>query len=217
MKLRLNYRLVLVITVLGILAVGEVAREIRPSFLRPGLHLFAYVGNTADGTLSAIDLVKLSPAATIPVGPEPSGIRANPVRKEIWGLSSGGGYAWVLDVNTNQIVARIPVGAAPFALDFSPDGSRAYVAASGSNAVVAIDCASRQIVARARAGRRPWIARVSPDGKILIVSNRDDSTVSILDANSLASRGVVAVAPAPEQIAILPDGSKAFVTSGTQD
>src|SRR6202041_4180012 len=107
--------------------------------------------------------------------------RAHPKRAEIWGLSSAGGYAWVLDVQANQIVAQIPVGAAPYALDFSPDGRRAYVAASGSNTVVAIDTDSRQIVARGRAGRRPWIARVSPDGTRLVVSNREDATISMLE------------------------------------
>src|SRR5579863_697059 len=147
------------------LAAREVAVELRPSFLRPGLHLFAYVGNTGDGTVTAVDLVKLSPAATIVVGAGPSGIRAHPTRKEIWGLSSAGGYVWVLDAATNRITARIPVGASPYALAFSLDGSCAYVAASGSNTVVAIDCATREVVARTRAGRRPWIARVSPDGK----------------------------------------------------
>jgi YVTN family beta-propeller protein len=143
LKHRLNYRLVILVILLTGFAVREVALELRPSFLRPGLHLFAYVGNTADGTLSAIDLVKLSPAATISVGPQPTGVRANPAREEIWGLSSSGGYAWVLDVTTNRVVSRIPVGSAPYALDFSPDGTRAYVAASGSNTVVEIDCAMR--------------------------------------------------------------------------
>ena len=204
MKLRLNYRLVILLVFLAVLAFREVALELRPSFLRPGLHLCAYVDNTADGTVTAIDLVKLAPVATISVGADPTGIRANPARKEIWGLSSTGGYAWVLDVTTNRIVARIPVGAAPYALDFSPDGLRAYVAASGANTVVAIDCASRRIVARGRAGRRPWIARVTPDGKLLLVSNRDDATVSLLDPVTLAPRGVIPVAPDPEQIAILP-------------
>ena len=50
-----------------------------------------------------------------------------------------------------------------------------------------------------------------------MVSNRDDATISILDAATLASLGVVATAPHPEQIAILPDSAKAFVTSGTTD
>ena len=205
MKLRLNWRLVFVLVILAGFATREVALELRPSFLRPDLHLFAYVGNSDEGTLTVIDLVKLAPFATIAVGPGPSGVREHPTRKEIWGLSSAGGYAWILDVKSNQIVAHIPVGAEPYALDFSPDGKRAFVAASGANAVVAIDCASRAIVARGRAGRRPWIARVTPDGKVLIVSNRDDSTISLLDANSLASLGTISVASQPEQIAILPD------------
>ncbi len=156
MKFRVNYRLVILLILLVGLAAREVALELRPSFLRPGLHLFAYVGNTGDGTVTAVDLVKLSPAATIAVGVGPTGIRAHPTRKEIWGLSSAGGYAWVLDAATNRIAARIPVGAAPYALDFSPDGSRAYVAASGSNTIVAIDCATRAVVARARAGHQDY-------------------------------------------------------------
>src|SRR5579872_7077513 len=105
MKIRLNYRLVIALVVLGMVAASQVAMELRPSFLRPDQHLFAYVGNAGDGTVTAVDLVKLSPVATIPVGAEPSGIRSHPTRKEIWGVSSAGGYAWVLDVETNQILA----------------------------------------------------------------------------------------------------------------
>src|SRR5580704_8502907 len=217
MSRHLNSRLIFLLLILGALATREVAVELRPSFLRPGLHLMAYVGNTADGTLTVTDLVRLSPVATVLVGQGPSGLRAHPTRNEIWGLSSAGGYAWVLDVKTNQIVARIQVGAAPYAVDFSSDGKRAYVAASGANAVVAIDCASRAVIARGRAGRGPWIARLTLDGKILVVSNRDDATVSLLDAGSLASLAIISVAPQPEQIAVLPDSSKAFVSSGTSN
>jgi len=109
MKLRLNWRLVFVLVILAGFATREVALELRPSFLRPDLHLFAYVSNSADGTLTVIDLVKLAPFATIAVGPGPSGVREHPTRKEIWGLSSAGGYAWILDVKSNQIVAHIAV------------------------------------------------------------------------------------------------------------
>ena len=72
------------------------------------------------------EMVRLAPAATVPVGPDPSGIRANPKRDEIWGVSSSGGYVWVLDVRTLQ-VTRIPAGRSPFAIDFSADGSRAFI------------------------------------------------------------------------------------------
>ncbi|MFZ0635691.1 MAG: hypothetical protein WAM08_09240, partial [Candidatus Acidiferrales bacterium] len=150
-KFRLNYRVIVPLIILTLVALRLILLERLPAYLRPGLHLDAYVANTADGTVTAVDLVKLAPAATIFVGAEPSGLRAHPKRNEIWGVSSAGGIAWVLDTRTNSIVARIPTGAAPFALDFSPDGKRAYVAASGANAVVAIDCKTRQIVARGRA------------------------------------------------------------------
>src|ERR1700691_1367921 len=115
--MRANVRLIFILVLLSIFAARELAGEMRPSFLRPGLHLCAYVGNTGDGTVTILDLVRLSASATVFVGAGPTGIRAHPTRKEIWGLSSAGGYAWVLDVKTNQVVARIPVGAAPYALD----------------------------------------------------------------------------------------------------
>ena len=72
MKLRLNWRLVFLLVILAGFATREVALELRPSFLRPDLHLFAYVGNTADGTLTLIDLVKLAPFITIPTVPFPT-------------------------------------------------------------------------------------------------------------------------------------------------
>src|SRR5271169_2653276 len=98
MRIRLNWRLVFLLALLGGLAIREVALELRPSFLRPGLHFFAYVDNTADGTITAVDLVKLAPVATVFAGAGPTGMRAHPTRAEIWGLSSAGGYVWVLDV-----------------------------------------------------------------------------------------------------------------------
>ena len=125
MKLRLNWRLVFVLVILAGFATREVALELRPSFLRPDLHLFAYVSNSADGTLTVIDLVKLAPFATLPVGPGPSGVREHPTRKEIWGLSSAGGYAWVLDVKSNQIVAHIAVGADGLLVEVHHDPDRA--------------------------------------------------------------------------------------------
>src|ERR1700683_3035152 len=113
MKLRVNARLIFLLILLAGLAFREVALELRPSFLRPGLHLFAYVGNTAEGTLTAVDLVNLSAVATIPAGAGPSGLRAHPTRNEIWGLSSIGGYAWIFDTKLNRIVTRTPVWAEP--------------------------------------------------------------------------------------------------------
>ena len=140
-----NFR---VLFLLGILLLGGLILlllEHRPSFLRPGLHLNAYVTAT-DGNLTIVDLVKLRAIARVAIGRGLSGIREHPTRAEIWGVSSTGGFVWVLDARTNQIAARISVGPLPYALDFSPDGTHAYVTSSGNNTLLAIDCRSRAIL-----------------------------------------------------------------------
>src|SRR5580658_3837640 len=64
-KLRPNYRVVIPIAILVLIGIRLMWIEKLPAYLRPGLHLNAYVANTADGTISAIDLVKLAPIAQL--------------------------------------------------------------------------------------------------------------------------------------------------------
>ena len=194
MKRRIPYRVLIPLLLLLSLAAGEIAREHRPTFLRPGLHLYAYVGNAGDGTVSVVDLIGLATVATIPVGASPSGLRAHPTRDQIWGVSTTDGYAWVIDTREGRVEGRIYVGAAPFAVDFSRDGRFAYVAASGANTLSAIDCTTGRVAARAHTGRRPWLARVTPDGKQVLVPNREDSTLGIYDAQTLTLIATVGVA-----------------------
>ena len=196
-----------------ILAIREVALELRPSFLRPELHLFAYVGNTADGTFH------YRSCQTRPVGTTPSARDRRVCAPIPRGRNLGAQFGWRLCVDSRchfESDRRAHCGGIrALCARFFAGRKPRVCAAAGSNDVVAIDSATRQIIARGRAGHRPWIARVSPDGKILLVSNRDDATVSLLDGNTLAQIAVIATAPDPEQIAILPDNSKAFVTSGS--
>src|ERR1700676_3334598 len=138
MPRRLNYRLLVAAILIVASATVQIAKERRPSFLRPGLRLYAFVGNAGDGTVSVVDLIRVSKIATIAVGPSPSGLRAHPKLNQVWGVSTEGGYAFVIDAPTGRVVSRIPVGASPFAVDFSSDGRLAYVAASGSSSLVAI-------------------------------------------------------------------------------
>ena len=214
-----NFRLYFLLAALGIGGIVLLLREHRPSFLRPDLHLSAYV-TTADGNVTVVDLVKLKAVARIAVGPGLSGMREHPTRPEIFGLSSTGGYVWILDPRANhftgQVTARIAVGPLPYALDFSPEGSRIYTTASGNNTLLAIDVKSRAVVGRAMTGREPVLAHVTPDGKTVLVVNRRDASLGIHDATTLTLRGSVSVVPQPEDVAVLPDGSLAFVLSRSE-
>src|ERR1700737_340883 len=128
-----NVRVVLLTAVLLVSAAILLLGEQRASFLRPGLRLNAYV-STEDGSVAVVDLVRLRAVARVGVGPGLSGMREHPTRAEVWGVSSQGGYVWVLNVRANQVAARVPVGATPYALDFSPVGTREYGSASGADA-----------------------------------------------------------------------------------
>src|SRR5438309_3313686 len=184
-----NFRTYFLVAVLGISGLIVLLREHRPSFLRPDLHLCAYV-TTADGSVTVVDLVKLKAVARIAVGPGLSGMREHPTRPEIFGLSSTGGYVWILDPRANdftgQVTASIAVGPLYYALDFSMDGNRIYSSASGNNTLLAIDAKSRAIIARAATGREPVLAHVTPDGKTVLVVNRRDGTLGMHDAVTLA-------------------------------
>ena len=86
MSRRLNYRLLFVLLLIVVAATVEIIRERRPSFLRPDLRLYAFIGNAGDGTVSVVDLVRLKEIGTIPVGPAPSGLRAHPKFAQVWGV-----------------------------------------------------------------------------------------------------------------------------------
>src|ERR1700733_7737606 len=159
---RKNIRVILLCAVLLFGALIIIAREHRPSFLRPGLRLNAYV-TTQDGEVNVIDLVNLRPVSHISVGPALSGLREHPTRPEVWGVSTQDGYVFVLGAYPNQLIARIPVGPAPYALEFSPDGSIVYTTSSGSDRIIAINAETHAIVASAQTGRHPVLARLAPD------------------------------------------------------
>jgi len=214
-----NFRVYFLLAALAVTGLVVLLREHRPSFLRPDLHLSAYV-TTADGNVTVVDLVKLKAVARIAVGPGLSGMREHPTRPEVFGVSTAGGYVWILDPRANhfsgQVIARIAVGPLPYALDFSPDGNRIYTTASGNNTLLAIDVKSRGVVARAATGHEPVIAHVTPDGKTVLVVNRRDGSLGIHDAATLALRGSVSVVAQPEDVAVLPDSSLAFVLSRSE-
>ena len=210
-----NLRLYFVVVILFISATIMLLQEHRPSFLRPSLHMYAYV-STSDGALTVIDLAKLQAIVRIPVGPAISDLREHATRDEIWGVCSAGGYVFVLDTPTAHI-NRISVGSTPYSLDFSPDGNRIYTTASGSDQLVAVDTVSRQVYGRAHTNPEPVQARLTPDGKNIVVVNRRAGMLSIHDTRTLQLLDSITIIPQPDEVVISPDSALAFVISRTQN
>jgi len=210
-----SFRVYFLLAVLVVFAVVILVREHRPSILRPDLHLNAYV-STPDGSLIVVDLASLKVINKLYAGPGISDLREHAKRPEIWGVSSAGGYVFVLDTRSNQL-DRIPVGPSPLELDFSADSKRVFTTSANADQLVAINTASRSIAGRARTASEPVQARVTPDQKTIVVVNRRSSTLTLHDANSLQMLASIPVIPQPDAVEILPDSSVAFVLSRSQN
>ena len=74
-----------------------------------------------------------------------------------------------------------------------------------------IDLQKRLVLGNIRVGASPGLARVSHDGATVVVSNRGDNTASLIDAAQLRVRSTIPICKEPEDIAILPDDSKALI------
>jgi DNA-binding beta-propeller fold protein YncE len=212
-----NFRAYFALLLLLVSAIVVLLREHRPSFLRPNLHMYAYVSST-DGTLTVIDLVRLQAVNKLDLGLPAvniSDLREHTKRNEIWGASSSGNFVFVLDTPSNQIT-RIPVGNSPYSIDFSLTGDRIYTTTNNPDQLVAIDTASRQVYGRAHTNSEPVQARITPDGKNIIVTNRRANVLSIHDARTLQFLSSIPVIPQPDEVAITPDSAVAFVMSRTQ-
>jgi len=172
---------------------------------------YAWVTNGGSNSVTVIDLVNMTPAATIPVGANPTAIAINPRRDEVYVVNSGSASVSVVDAVKNKVVATIPVHREPSAIDVDPTGDRAYVANAGSNNISVLDLLQRREIAAAGAGESPSDLRLSPDGDTLVVANRRSGSVSILDAHHLTLRSAFNGCPGAADVVVLPDSSKAFI------
>lgn len=172
---------------------------------------YAWVTNGGGNSVTALDLVNMQTAATIPVGVNPTALAVNPARDEVYIVNSGSASVSVIDAVTNRVAATIPVHRDPVSVDVARDGDRAYVANAGSNNVSVLDLTRRREIAAVGVGESPATARIAPDGNTLVVANRRGSSVSIVDARSLTVRAVFTGCPQASDAVILPDSSKAFI------
>lgn len=145
----------------------------------PGYREFAYVSNTLEGTVTALDLVYLRKDRVIPVGRQPTGMAVNPLRNEVYAVNTGSNSVSVIDTTDNRVAQTIGVQHSPVSIAVSPDGRRAYVANAASNTVSVIDLQQRRQIAVSATGEDPSIARVAPDNRTLVVSNHAAGSLSI--------------------------------------
>ncbi|MBN1238126.1 MAG: YncE family protein, partial [Gammaproteobacteria bacterium] len=132
------------------------------------------------------------------------------------------GSVYVIDAATNTLDAEIEAGIRPVAVAFTPDGAFAYVANQWESSVSVVDTATLDIVATVRVGFLPSSIAMAPDGTFAYVANLGPGglgapgavdTVSVIDTSTNTVEAVIDVSPIPVDVAITPDGSRAYVLS----
>ncbi len=179
---------------------------------------YAWVTNGGGNSVTVLDLVHMTTAATIPVGDDPVDIAVSPTRDEVYVVNRGSGSVSVIDAVTNKVVATIGVHREPESISVDATGKRAYVANAGSNNVSVLDLTERREIGAVGVGEGPGVVRVSPDGETLVVTNRGGNSTTVVDAETMKVRAVFGGCPEASDATILPDSSKAFVacTGGHQ-
>jgi YVTN family beta-propeller protein len=124
----------------------------------------------------------------------------------------GANIVTVIDTATATVAGTLAAGAAPTRVAVTRDGSRAYVTNRDSDSISVIDTAIDAVIETIPVGDSPAYLAVTPDGTRLYVMNAS-GVVEVVDT---ALGTVTATIPlgGSGDIAITPDGARAYVAAG---
>jgi DNA-binding beta-propeller fold protein YncE len=106
----------------------------------------AWVANAWDGTVSVLDLVAKTAAATLDVGVRGANrLKFTPDGQRV--LISAGALV-VMDASTRQVVKRIESVPATGGIQVQPDGARVYAACGRDGYVAAVDLKTLEMVGK---------------------------------------------------------------------
>jgi YVTN family beta-propeller protein len=182
----------------------------------------AIPGNT--GTVSAISTSSNVISSTIPVGTNPVALAETPNGKKLYVANQGSGSVTSINTIDKTVNATIPTGTSPVWAVARSDSARVYVLNQGSGTISSIDTSS-EAFSNVSVGSGGNFMLYDKGRNRLYVTNPGAHTLSILDAAVdppalLATIDLTAgttpacpVACAPVSVAVLPDGSRAYVVS----
>ncbi len=202
-----------------------------PSFVATAENASVYVANSGNNTVSAIVMsnnVLEQPVYGIPVGIDPVSLAETPNLQKLYvanrGNGAGGGS--VTSINPVDRSVNPPIANAtwvsPVSVAARSDGNRAYVLDQGSGLVWPIDTASDSVLLPTQCGHNPCSVSVGVGANFMLydstrnrlyVSNPANNTVTYLDASTDALTATVLAIANPISVAVLPDGTRAYVSS----
>lgn len=216
----------------------------RPVFVASTENGKMYVANSGNGTVSVINTSSDVVIATIAVDPAFAGSplpspnpAANPIAlaelpngHKLYSINNGNSTVSSISPLDDTVVTKIPIGAPPIWAVASSDSAFVYVLDSNGTISV-IDTLSDSVVASVSAGAGANFMVFDTTSNRLWITNPALATVSIFNvagsvltthagspvAITSAANSACGSAPMPSSLAVLGDGSRAYVSSFQPD
>ena len=174
---------------------------------------FAYVSNSARGTLQVIDVPSMTLVVEVDVPGEAHALALSPRGDHVY-VTNTEYSVFAVDVATRTIVRTIPTGAGPWGIAFWTTGtdSLMYVTARNGASITEVDTRTGSVLRTIAVSGRPHGIAISPDGRTLYVADDSGGEILFVDRASGATTRRVTAGGA-FGIAIAPDGNTLYVTT----
>ena len=195
-----------------------------PVFVHTTQNDAVYVANSGNATVSAISTSTNVITNTISVGNNPVALAETPDAKKLYVANQGSDSVTSINTIDKSVNATISTGTSPVWAVARSDSARVYVLNQGSGTVSSIDTSSEAFT-NVPVGAGANFMLYDKGRNRLYVTNPIAHTLSVLNAAvdppvSLATIDLTAgtspacpVACSPVSVAVVPDGSRAYVAS----
>ncbi|MDR7667257.1 PKD domain-containing protein [Methanosarcina sp. Z-7115] len=146
---------------------------------------FAYITNSANDTISVIDMATNNVTTTVPVGSGPGGVAVTPDGTKVYVANSNDGTVSVIDTGTITVISTVNIGTESGLTGVAVNSAGTKVYVVGNNGTVSvIDTATNNVTATVNVGSGSQGVAVDPDGLKVYVTNDGDGTVSVIDTTT---------------------------------
>lgn len=178
----------------------------------------AYVTNFDSNDISVIDTASRQVIQTIKDIPYPSDIKVSPDGRRAYVASL---EIVVVDLERGRALREIEVDEFPWRLAVAPDGQFVYTTIDPNDSgtpgkVQVVNTQNNRVIANIDIGLDPLGLAITPDGGFLLAVNYTSNNVSVIDTQQqkvIATLSEMMFLFEPLEVAITPDGRKAFVTN----
>lgn len=187
---------------------------------------FVFVANSLSNTVVAISTASNVVANTIPVGVVPIALVELPNSSKVYSVNSGSGDVTVINAVDKTFSSTVATGSTPVWAIARSDSARVYVLNSGSGTVSTIDATTdTNLNVDVPVGAGANFMTYDRTFNRLFVTNPVAGTVSAFDVSSdppkalswsgMVVKDSVGGTATPDSIAVLPNGTRAYIASGT--